>query len=867
MKIIVILILILLTSCDSSYNQTWVDFNSNYIMDVYENTDMSIDIRVDDLVSRLTLEEKISQMESGSPSIDRLGIPAYNWMNEALHGVRASGNSFFEGESGNDNTTVFPISIALAATWNKQLAYDQGNAISDEARALANKYDNALFLDFWTPVINIARDPRWGRTQEGYGEDPHLVSTISTKLIKGLQGKNKQYFKVIASPKHFVANNSEFNRHWGTSNISEKVLRDYYLPAFKSSIIDGGAYSIMSAYNALNGIPCTANENLLETILREEWGFEGYVVSDCNAIADVHINHKYSETGEEAVALALKAGTDLNCGSYYRKYLFKAVKAGLVSEKIVDKSIKRLFKARMLLGLFDPKNKVPYSKIDVDVIESEKHQALAKKISSESIVLLKNENNFLPLDKDINSIAVIGPNANSLRFGNYSGTTSYSSTPLEGIQNIVSKLTKVYFSQGSQVLEDNLPVISSKYFRPKSGDTRRGVLAEYYDNPNLKGKPIATKLETNIDFNLGFENVPHSILSKNDWSARWSGVFIPKETGQKMLNVSGVDGLKFYFENELIFDKWNENYSHNSFITKSLKAGEEYSFVFEYGEDEGWQSAKLGMKQLKNNLLSDAVNLASNSDVAIVFAGTYEMIEAVGRDRESIDLPKEQIELIKKVYEVNPNMCLVLINGSSLSVNWENENIPSILEAWFPGEAGGEAIAEVLFGDYNPSGKLPITFYKNLNQLPPIDDYDVTKGRTYMYMKEKPLYPFGFGLSYTNFEPSNFSIENTSISVDDTLFVSFELENIGDFDGSEVVQLYIHEHKNSIYNPSKILKAYKKVFLKVDEKKTISLKVPVRDFATYDVTASAYVVSPGNYDVLVGNSSENIYYKTEVKID
>ena len=236
-------------------------------MDVYENTDMSIDIRVDDLVSRLTLEEKISQMESGSPSIDRLGIPAYNWMNEALHGVRASGNSFFEGESGNDNTTVFPISIALAATWNKQLAYDQGNAISDEARALANKYDNALFLDFWTPVINIARDPRWGRTQEGYGEDPHLVSTISTKLIKGLQGKNKQYFKVIASPKHFVANNSEFNRHWGTSNISEKVLRDYYLPAFKSSIIDGGAYSIMSAYNALNGIPCTANENLLETIL------------------------------------------------------------------------------------------------------------------------------------------------------------------------------------------------------------------------------------------------------------------------------------------------------------------------------------------------------------------------------------------------------------------------------------------------------------------------------------------------------------------------------------------------------------------------------------------------------------------------
>lgn len=853
MKYLFALLIITSIGCETAVE--FIDFNKNGVIDIYEDPRIPFDDRVDDLVFRLTLDEKIAQMESYTPSIERLGIPKFNWMNEALHGVRAEGY----------NTTVFPISIALGATWNEDLAFRQGKAISDEARALANIHNNALYLDFWTPVINMGRDPRWGRTQEGYGEDPFLVSSLAYHTVKGLQGDHERYLKVIASPKHFVANNSEFNRHTGSSNVSEKVLRDYYLPAFKRSIVDAKAHSIMSAYNALNGIPCTANERLLQEILRDEWGFEGFVVSDCGAIADVYENHKYASTPEAAVAMSLKAGTDLNCGSYYRQFLLNAVNQGLVDESTIDKSVKRLFKARMLLGLFDPINQVPFTDIAPETIESTEHQALAKKIALESIVLLKNENGFLPLDKNISSIAVIGPNANQLQFGNYSGTASFTTTPLQGIRNKVSKSTDISTAQGTPILLNELPAIPAGFFRPRKGSKESGIYAEYFDNVDFKGIAVANRIEEQLLFNYGFDDVPHPSLTKNNWSVRYSGFFLPDESTRFMFHIGGVDGIKFSFNDSLIVDKMSENYSHTTFVTKPLIAGKEYPFYFEYAENEGWQSGQWGMKKMEKNMLANAVKLASEADYTIIVAGTYHMIEAEDRDRDSLDLPADQRELIQKVIEVNPNTCLVLVNGSPLAINWAKQHVPAIVEAWYPGQAGGEAIADVLFGDYNPGGKLPMTFYKGLEQLPAFDDYDITKGRTYLYLEEEPLYPFGYGLSYTEFSFSGFSINQRTFKKGDSIQIDLQLNNVGDRVGDEVVQLYIEE-PSYLKNAAMKLKAFKRVTVEPDLSVRLSFSVPVAELASYNEDLKDFDITPGTYIVKVGNSSSNFFYSQAIEV-
>ena len=409
---LILVIFVSFWSCKESHD--FVDLNNNSKMDIYEDPNIEAIERAKDILSYLSIEEKIAQLESSAPSIPKLGITKYNWMNEALHGIR--------GDHG-EVTTVFPQAIGLAATWNTNLARQQGEAISDEARALANDRGNDRYLDFWSPVINIGRDPRWGRTQEGYGEDPVLVSQISKSFIQGLQGNHPKYFKVLSAPKHFVANNEEYRRHSGSSEVPMEVLRDYYLPAFKSSIVNAGAQSIMTAYNALNGIPCTANNLLLQDILRNEWNFPGWVVTDCGAIYDIHINHKYITDPVEAVAASLKAGTDLNCGSSFRLYLHEAYERGLVDMNDIDQALIRLFISRIKLGVFDPPEMNPYSKISLDVVDSEKHQSLAHEIAKQSIVLLKNDDNTLPLKKTVKSIAVIGPNADFSRFGTYSGET------------------------------------------------------------------------------------------------------------------------------------------------------------------------------------------------------------------------------------------------------------------------------------------------------------------------------------------------------------------------------------------------------------------------------------------------------------
>ena len=832
------------------HDKDYVDLNKNSKKDPYEDPLIPAIDRAKDLISHLTVEEKIAQLESGAPSIPRLGVSKYNWMNEALHGIR--------GDHG-EITTVFPQAIGLAASWNIELALKQGNAISDEARGLANERGNDRYLDFWSPVINIGRDPRWGRTQEGYGEDPVLVSEISKAFIKGLQGNHPKYYKVLSAPKHFVANNEEYRRHSGSSEVPLKILRDYYLPAFRSSIVDAGAQSIMTAYNALNGVPCTANEFLLKDILRKEWKFPGWVVTDCGAIYDIHINHKYVDDPVEAAAISLKAGTDLNCGSYFRLYLKEAYERGLVTMNDIDQALIRLFASRVKLGVFDPPELNPYSKIPRDVVDSKSHQELALEIARQSVVLLKNQQNMLPLKKSVESVAVIGPNANFCRFGTYSGKPSIEITPLEGIKNIIPNADIVY-AQGTTILETELPNIPNSSFY--TADGKPGVTAEYFRGFDVNKEPDLVRIEKSPNISWKFDGTPDStIFTPNYFSVRFSGNIMVEQSGNYLINVNGIDGIKFHFRDIQKVDKTSENYSHTTFKAGYLDGGVPYPFVIEYFEDEGWGEVRLGISKIQEGLIADAISKARSSELVIMMMGTYDYLESEGRDRKETDLPLDQKNLLKKIYDVNKNIVLVLINGSTISLPWTNERMPAIIEAWYPGQSGGRAIAEVLFGDYNPGGKLPMTFYKSIEDLPPFDDYDIRNGRTYMYLKNAPLYPFGYGLSYTDFQIDNVRLKNNNLSKNDTLVVYFKITNVGSRSGSEVPQLYIEDKK------IKKLKAFKRIFLDKGESLDSSLKIAVSALKSWDIVKEDYTVLPGVYSAHLGTSSQDIIFTTPFNLN
>ena len=843
----------------------WLDLNKNNILDDYENPSLSVDLRVMDLLSRMTLKEKISQLQAFSKPIERLGIQRYIWRNEALHGVMANSNNC---DSCINETTVFPQSIGLASTWNLDLVYEEATAISDEARALANTIDNNRFLNFWNPMINIARDPRWGRTQEGYGEDPFLVSRIAVEYIRGLQGNDDNYKKVIASPKHFVANNVDGDRHFTNSIIDEKILRDYYFPAFRSSILDGNAQGLMSAYNSLNGVPCSSNNFLLDDVLRNEWGFKGHVVSDCGAIYNIHANHLFTQTPHQGVAVALKSGTDMNCGGQYEKYLLEAFEIGLVNEEDIDKSLKRILKSRFMLGMFDHQSMVPYSRISKDVIDSKKHKLLAKKVASESIILLKNENDFLPLSKNLESIAIIGPNADTSMFGNYSGKPSYDVTPFEGIKSKVGSKVVVKYAQGSPIYhKDGFSPLSKEYLFNPSGK-EIGLKAEFFNNMNFSGSPVLTRIDTHMVHQWWDEGTfPDSIVNTDNFSVRWTGKIRPKISGQYFFNArttvrsSNKDlGIRIFIDNELVVDQWSSFRHWDSGISKRLKAEKFYDFRVEYVEDIDWAEVTIGWRLVPDKLLGNAISLAEESDLVILVVGSNNALEEELHDRTSISLLPEQHELIKSVYKVNKNIVLVLINGSPVSIEWEANNLPAILEAWYPGQEGGNAIADIIFGDCNPSGKLPITFYKNDKQLLDFYDYDITKGRTYMYLNDQPLFPFGYGLSYTTFKFDNFKMSKKYFNVSETIEISFDIKNIGDMDGMEVAQVYIRPIGSSKYIPRKQLKAFDKVRLGIGEKHNTVLQIPISSLMSYSSEQKKEILSEDHYQIMVGNSSENIFF-------
>lgn len=822
----------------------------------YLDTSLPLDQRVNDLISRMTLEEKVSQMMNAAPAIPRLGIPEYDWWNEALHGV-AFGIA-----------TVFPQAIGLGATFDPQLTNRVSTVISEEARA---KYHEAQRrgnrsrfngLTFWSPNINIFRDPRWGRGQETYGEDPYLTSRLGVEFVKGLQGNDPKYLKVVSTPKHYAVHSGpEPERHRFDAVAPERDLRETYWPAFRATITEGHAGSVMCAYNRLNGEPACANTNLLGEVLRGEWGFDGYVVSDCGAIDDIYRRHHFVKTAEEASALAVKRGTDLECGDSY-KSLVNAVKQGLIAESEIDRALKRLFTARFRLGMFDPPEMVPYAQIPFSANDSAAHRQLSLEAARESIVLLKNENNMLPLRKNLKSIAVIGPNADDVPvlLGNYNGQPSRATTPLAGIRSHVSPGTKVVHTMGTTLTEVSVVPVPTSALREPGG--KPGLSAEYFANKNLDGTPALKRVDESVNFDWGMSK-PAPELPADDFSARWTGRLTPTVSGKYRFGAIADDGVRVYLEGKLIAEDWTEHAPTTVTAEVTLQAGKSYDVKMEYYESQIGAVARLVWQPPVINAGSpyaEAVKVAKEADTVVLVLGLSSQLEGeemtvrepgfLGGDRTDIKLPARQEALLQAVAATGKPIVLVLLSGSALAVNWADAHVGAIVQAWYPGEEGGTAIADVLFGDYNPAGRLPVTFYKSVDQLPPFENYAMD-GRTYRFFNGQPLYPFGHGLSYTKFKYSGFTFSSARVAPGESLTVSATVENSGSRAGDEVVQVYVTDVEASVRVPIRSLAGIERIHLQPGERRVVTFTIDPRQLAV--ITNDGHtVVEPGEFKVTIG---------------
>jgi beta-glucosidase len=823
----------------------------------FRDTGLPIEDRIEILVSQMTLEEKTGQMLYNAPAIPRLGVPEYNWWNEALHGVARAGYA-----------TVFPQSITIAASWDKNLVLDVATAISDEARAKHHEFvrngQRGIYqgLTMWSPNINIFRDPRWGRGHETYGEDPHLTGQLGMQFVKGLQGEDDKYLKLVATAKHYAVHSGpERLRHEFNADVSDVDLYETYLPAFKTLIKDAYVYSVMGAYNLFRGEPCCANP-FLYNILRKDWGFEGYIVSDCWAISDFFRFQETAKDAAEASALAVKAGTDLNCGYSY-DHLNEAVEDGLLTEEDIDKSVKRLFTARFKLGMFDSAEENPYAQIPYSTNCSDEHNYLARQAAQKSIVLLKNGNNILPLSKKMQSIAVIGPNADNWEslVGNYNGIAKNPVTVLQGIRNKVEPEVEVVYSEGSHLASgiSNLQIIPSIYFETEDG--QQGIKGEYYNNNNWEGEPLYTQVDDQINF-YWEQNTPSLNMSDDNYSVRWSGYLIPPVSGKYQIGTWAMPVISVEFEGEEIAKANNPHHAMHQEREIELEAGVKYKIVYKYANNTGDGDAKLLWAMPNPNMLQNAVKAAEKSDVVILVLGLSQRLEGeeggnmpVGLDgfdmgdRTHLKLPEEQIQLMKAVKATNKPVILVLMNGSAMAVNWADANLDGIMQAGYAGQQGGNAVADVIFGDYNPAGRLPVTYYKSVDQLPDFENYNM-EGRTYRYFRDEPLYDFGYGLSYTSFTYSNLQLPK-SVKNGEAVEVSVDVSNSGEVDGDEVVQLYITDEKASTPRPIRQLEGFKRINIKAGDTQTISFWLNPYQFSIINSNGDR-VIEPGNFTIAVG---------------
>ncbi|OLC76818.1 MAG: glucan 1,4-alpha-glucosidase [Gemmatimonadetes bacterium 13_1_40CM_4_69_8] len=836
----------------------------------YQNQELPFEVRVSDLVGRMTLEEKVSQMKDVAPAIERLGIPEYNWWNEALHGVARSGLA-----------TSFPQAIGLAATWDDSLMFRMATVISDEARAKHHEYvrtgshQRYQGLTFWSPNINLFRDPRWGRGQETYGEDPFLTGRLAVQFIRGLQGDDPKYLKTVATVKHFAVHSGpEPERHQFDAVVSERDLRESYLPHFATGIREGGAYSLMCAYNRVDGKAACGSDMLLKDILRGEWGFPGYVVSDCGAIDDMYLRHKVVHTAPEAAALGVKTGTDLDCGRVYPN-LIEAVKQGLITEHEIATSVERLFLARFKLGMFDSPERVRWARIPYNVLDQPAHRELARQAARESMVLLKNAGGVLPLHKTLRTIAVIGPNADQWRMllGNYNGLPADPVTPLRGIREAVAKGTRVLYARGAD-LADGFPVLdvvpAGVLF---TSERRRGLRVEYFGSRTMAGTPRFSGTDTTLDANWR-DGAPRQDMNVDDFGVRWTGALRPAVSGTYRLGLIGTVKFQLFLDDSLVirsvYPTHDGEFPDPRLVQSEplqLEAGRSYRLRVDAQESYGEAQLQLLWSVPHETLAGEAVKVAQQADAVVLFLGLTARLEGEempvqiegfrGGDRTRIDLPAPQEQLLERIGAVGKPTVLVLLSGSALAVNWAQDHVPAIVQAWYPGQAAGTAIADVLFGDYNPGGRLPVTFYRSADDLPSFEDYRMA-GRTYRFFKGTPLYPFGHGLSYTTFGYKDLRTSADTLPADGRITVRVDVTNSGKRAGDEVVQLYVQHLGSTVERSIRELKGYKRVALKPGETRTVELPLAAASLAYWDSGGHHWVVESEAVRIQVGASSTDI---------
>lgn len=856
----------------------------------YQDLNRSFEERAADLVSRMTLEEKVAQLGNNAPAIPRLGVPAYEWWNEALHGVARAGAA-----------TVFPQAIGLAATFDTKLMHEVATVISDEARAKHHEFSRRnqrgryQGLTFWSPNVNIFRDPRWGRGQETYGEDPYLTARMGVQFVKGLQGDDPKYRKVDATAKHYAVHSGpEADRHHFDVHPSERDLYETYLPAFKALVQEGEVAALMGAYNRVNGESASASPRLLQDILRKDWGFDGYVVSDCDSIEDIFLHHKIVDTAEKAAALGVKNGCDLDCGKTYDA-LVPAVRQGLIRETDIDAALQRLMLARFELGMFDPPERVSWAQIPYSVNQSPAHDQLARRAAQSSIVLLKNDK-LLPLSPDIGTVAVIGPTADEIMslLGNYYGTPAAPVTILQGIREAVGPKTKVLYSRGADLVEGReepraAPLIEAAYLRPAAGSSQQGLKGEYFKGRDMAGTPVLARVDPQVSFRWDRgaptddlvargELAAQNALAGDDFSVRWTGQLLPPVSGRYELSVGANDGFRLFLDGRPVITDWELNervQSRSAFV--DLEAGKAYDLKLEYFEDIRDAEVRLSWRRPgAKPPFEEALDAARAADVIVFVGGLTGDIEGeemkvsypgfAGGDRTDLRLPSSQRKLLEALQATGKPVVLVLTTGSAIAVDWAQAKLPAILVAWYPGQRGGNAVADVLFGKANPAGRLPVTFYKASEKLPPFDDYSM-KGRTYRYFEGEPLYPFGHGLSYTRFEYSELQLDRATSRPGDAVQVSVKVKNVGARAGDEVVQLYLHPLEAKRPRAVKELRGIERITLKPGEVRTVSFTLqPDRDLTYYDVEKKSYAVDPGKYEVQLGASSADIRVRKNLAV-
>ena len=869
----------------------------------YQNPDLPVEQRVEDLLSRLTLEEKTKLMMNGSPAIERLGLPQFDWWSEALHGVGRNGLS-----------TVFPSCIGMACSFDDALLEMIYNAVSDEARAKntqlrregkpVGKYQS---LSFWTPTINIFRDPRWGRGQESYGEDPYMNGRMGSAVVRGLQGPGEKYYKLLACAKHFAVHSGpeKTRHHFNIEDLPARDLWETYLPAFRDLVQKAGVEEVMCAYQRFEGDPCCGSNRLLQQILRKDWGFQGLVVSDCGAIGDFYRQgrHEVSKDSKAAAARGVISGTDVECGSVYRN-LPDAVRRGDISEEQINTSVRRLLRGRFLLGELDPDSLVPWTNIPTSVINNKDHRELALLMAREQMVLLKNKSlpnpskggalePVLPLSKSYHhKVMVMGPNAadSLVMWGIYYGQPAHTVTALEGIETRLGR--QVPYQQACDIT--SMTENQSIFDLMRDANGQPGMSARYWNNTRMAGPTAATATYTSpLHFDNGGNTAFAAGVELTNFTASYKGTFTAEKTEELQMVLANDDGLRIIVNGDTVQNRWNEN--RLTHATRKLKVieGQQYTIQIDYMQLEGGATLGFDIQRHNETTVSQVVERARDAETVIFVGGISPLLEREeanvnlpgfdGGDRSSIELPQCQRDILRALHEAGKKVVFVNCSGSAVALTPELETCDAILQAWYPGEQGGNAIAHVLFGDFNPSGKLAVTFYKSDAQLPPFDDYRMaphpsipspqrggagvgSEGRTYRYFRGEPLFPFGYGLSYTTFKIGNASVraleyvdDNTNAARPDSakyqaFNISVPVTNTGDVEGAEVVQVYLRRPADTA-GPLKTLRGYQRVNLKPGQTKTVTIAMARDDFETWDETTNTMRVIGGEYELMIGNSS------------